>query len=148
MQKMVSFEHLSVELSFYFLQFPLTMCAPPTPPPPLSTLVSSYPKFLQKTARQRPDSVLATLPKNQTLTWAQWGYMPLHSAPWAAGSVFVITIIFFCTLKHYGLLGVAAMWLRPSSWISTMTYIAPVAGSVFIASAMLWAVKHYSSHRL
>ena len=143
MQKIVTF------VCRTFLLFsPLTVCAPPTPPPPLSTLVSSYPKFLQKTARQRPDSVLATLPKNQTLTWTQWGYMPLHSAPWAAGSVFVITIIFFCTLKHYGLLGVAAMWLRPSSWISTMTYIAPVAGSVFIASAVLWAVKHYSSHRL
>ena len=117
------------------------------PSSPHSTLISSYPKFLQKTAGQRPDSVLVTLPKK--LTWTQWTHKLLHSAPpIAAGSVIVVAIIILCALKHYGLQEVAASWLRPSSWMSSVTAVVPVAGSIFVASAVLWALKRYSSHIL
>ena len=113
-----------------------------------STLISSYSKFLQKTAKQRPDSILATLPKPQTVTWLQWSHKLLRTTAPIAGPVFVAMVIFWA-LKHYGPQPFIT-WLHPSNWTSprnTLEYIAPIAGSLFVATTLLWVLKHYSSHR-
>lgn len=118
--------------------------------PSASTLISSYQKFLRKTAKQRPDSVLATLPKTQVLSWTQWSCKLLYIAAPVAGSVFLFAIIVICALRHYGLQSVATSWLYPLNWISsrnTVIHAAPFAGSLLVASATLWAIRYYLSHR-